>query len=389
MEALEEIIGEETFQGLPGALVDEMIKSAEGLGPKVLEDLEALKALKERARESLKEKNIIRRFVELPQCNPPTTCGVDGAYGIEKMLGYDLVVCTGLAVEGLTPPNESGEWSEPHFEPFMSLERHRDENTVLARALMMCFELQEAIKAPHNIVFIDGSLSTPIIYLNQGLSRLGPPDVQEGKLRSALRNRSSAAVEHYSQILTLQRGDHIFVGVPKYTTRNEIGSALEIQEFDDKALITLMLEPGEFIRPLVMSQPEESGWSGWHLNREYLDSEVKEAAAEVEQALSKLHITYYRPTPYTPALRLEFPEYVALNDSRLGQILRAISDQSAIPGLIEPYPLFYADRMAKSIGVSIPAIRQILTSQSVEDYSGKPEDVFFALHGYRTEKGAP
>ncbi|MGC8895101.1 MAG: DNA double-strand break repair nuclease NurA, partial [candidate division WOR-3 bacterium] len=374
---MEEIVGEEAFRGLPGALVDEMIKDAERLGEEVLRNLETLKSIRAKARESLQNKGLMRRVDDLPRPHAPsTTCGVDGAYGVEKMLGYDLVVCTGLAVEGLVPPKETGLWREPRFEPFMSLEKHRDENTVLARALMMCFELQKAVEAPHKVVFLDGSLTTPIIYLNQGLSKLG--DVREGNLRDNLVKKASEAVDYYSQILTLQRCDHIFVGVPKYTTKKEMGIKIGMSDFDDRALATLILEPGEFAGPMDMTQPQESGWSGWHLNREFLSEGTREKAMQVEQALSKIKIVYYKPAQHAPALRLEFPEYVASSEIRLAIVLEAVRDQSSIPGIVELYPLYYADMMAKSIGVSIPAIRQILTRRSVEDYSGKLEDVFFA-----------
>ncbi len=389
MEAMEEIIGEETFQGLPGALVDKLIKCVEEeLGERVLRNLESLKSIRANARESLRNAGLMRRLDDLSRPHaPPTTCGVDGSYGVEKLLGYDLVVCVGLAVEGLIPPQETGFWPEPRFEPFMSLEEHRDENTVLTRALMMCSELQKAVEAPHNVVFLDGSLTTPIIYLNQGLSKIS--GVKKGDLRDKLAEKASEAVNYYSQILTLQRGDHIFVGVPKYTTKREIGSKLGMGDFDDRALTTLILEPGELAGPVDMEQPQESGWSGWHLNREFLREEAHESAVQVEQALSKIRIVYYKPAQHSPALRLEFPEYVASNEIRLAIVLEAVRDQSSIPGLVEPYPLYYADRMAKSIWVSIPAIKQILTRRSVEGYSGKIEDVFFALHGYRTERGAP
>jgi hypothetical protein len=46
-----------------------------------------------------------------------------------------------------------------------------------------------------------------------------------------------------------------------------------------------------------------------------------------------------------------------------------------------------ADRMAKSLGSTIPTFRQAATLQIAQSYQGDLSDVFFGMHGYRTESG--
>ena len=68
-------------------------------------------------------------------------------------------------------------------------------------------------------------------------------------------------------------------------------------------------------------------------------------------------------------------------------VLRGIKEQSAVASMLEPYPLYMADRMAKSLAGAIPAFRQVATQRISEDYDGDIGEVFFAMHGYRSEGG--
>lgn len=55
--------------------------------------------------------------------------------------------------------------------------------------------------------------------------------------------------------------------------------------------------------------------------------------------------------------------------------------------MLEPYPVYLADRMVKSLTRAIPAFRQITTQRISERYTGDIAEVFFAMNGYRSETG--
>jgi len=59
------------------------------------------------------------------------------------------------------------------------------------------------------------------------------------------------------------------------------------------------------------------------------------------------------------------------------------------PGVMEPFPLYMADRMVKHIGAAMPALRQNATTALTEDgiEAFDMDNVFFSLHGYRSESG--
>jgi hypothetical protein len=55
--------------------------------------------------------------------------------------------------------------------------------------------------------------------------------------------------------------------------------------------------------------------------------------------------------------------------------------------MLEPYPIYLADRTVKSLSRAIPAFRQVTTQRISEKYPGKIGDIIFAMHGYRSESG--
>jgi len=54
---------------------------------------------------------------------------------------------------------------------------------------------------------------------------------------------------------------------------------------------------------------------------------------------------------------------------------------------MEPYPLYIADQMVKHLGRAIPAFRQTATRRMTELHQGDIGEIFFNIHGHRTETG--
>jgi hypothetical protein len=156
---------------------------------------------------------------------------------------------------------------------------------------------------------------------------------------------------------------------------------------DDRGLLSFILEPGEFTRPIPLQKPEQP----WHLNTEVLLDQGKDSLIQLESriidALYNLHVVYYRPYAWMPALRIEVNRSVAENPHQLALALQAVHFQSGAPAIMEPYPLYMADRMVRHLPRAIPTVRQIASQYVAETYSGKIEEIFLGLHGYRSESG--
>jgi hypothetical protein len=196
-------------------------------------------------------------------------------------------------------------------------------------------------------------------------------------------------LEAYKEILEARRSDRYWVAVPKYTTRREIGEALGWPDaYDDRGLLSSVLEAGEYTKPIELIQPKDP----WHINTAALnpttDREVVNLAQDIPSRLANIFVTYYRPYTWLPAFRLEIAQSIAQIPSRLNTVFVGLKHQCGSAAIMEPYPLYMADRMVKHLAKSVPAFRQIASQRLAEKYEGDISEIFFNLHGYRTESGA-
>jgi len=375
-----EKIVDHPFDELPEALVEEMLNQCNSLGEKLSNSFRRLYETKNENRKKLTSQRLLKRDTEISSApTHPTTCGVDGSYAIEKLLSTDMTAFAGVAVEGLTPPTEKRFWPKPHHLSKVLAIPHSDSTTVVVRAIMMCMELELAAKAPHDVIYLDGSLTTPFIYLNQALNKV--EEVPES-LSSLLHERLRVALDSYKEILLSIRTDKMFIGVPKYTTRKEITQKiLKISEYDDRGFLTFVLDTGEFVGPLPIEKPQ----SRWHIDKPPAD--LKKIINEIIDALDNLHVVYYRPYDHFPALRLEISQSIATNSHRLAILFESLKLQCSMPGIMEPYPLYLADRMVKHLGTALPAIRKTTTQEMSLKWEEPLGNIYLAMHGYRTEWG--
>ena len=376
-----------TFADLPAALVDEVLDQTTAIAHDLLTSFQDVRAERQAMRKGLEESGLLTTESALGYPPLPTTCAADGSYAIERLLTTDLAAAAAVAVEGLAPPSETRYWPVPRHESFVAAEPHHEDTATVLRAVMLGEELQLLTAAPHDLLLFDGALTLPIIYFNQALSKASGLLQQ---LRSARRfvDECPRYLDAYLRILRSERSDRHFAALPKYSTRRELGRELNWPDtYDDRGLLTLLLNAGELTRPRPLERPS----SPWHLNAQGLPDAVRtkavELTAEIESAIGKIHVFYLKPQEWLPALRIEVASSVATNTQRLAIVVQGIKHQTATPSMLEPYPIYLADRTAKALARAIPAFRQVTTQRVAESYSGDIGEVFFALHGYRSESG--
>jgi len=371
---------ENPFDELPEALVEEMLNQCDALGENLSKSFRTLYEKKNDFRRKLIEQKLLKNDAEISSApTHPTTCGVDGSYAIEKLLSTDMTAIAGVAVEGLAPPTEKRYWPKPHHLSEILTTPHSDSTTVVARAIMMCMELDLAAKAPHDVIFLDGSLTTPFIYFNQALNKA---DEVSDSLSSLLHERLKIALESYKEILLSKRTDKMFVGMPKYTTRREITQKiLKTDGYEDRGFLSSVLDAGEFVGPVEIQKPP----SRWHIDRQ--PANLKSIISEIIDALENLFVVYYRPYNHSPALRMEISQSVRTNMQRLAILFESLRLQCGAPGVMEPYPLYLADRMVKHLRTALPAIRKTTTQEMSLKWEDSLGNIYLAMHGYRTEWG--
>jgi hypothetical protein len=368
---------EQPFAELPQALVEEMLSKSEMVGDTLYVSFKEIQENKEKMRNQLLDSDMLRRDSEIGYPAIPTTCGIDGSYGVERLLAIDFVACAAVAIEGLTPPSEKRHWEKPHHVVFIHPQTHNPETGTVIRGLMMEMEMELSIKAPHDVVFLDGSLTTPLIYMNQAINKMA--ELEENELTREIKERFDSFLGFYKTILESRRSDKVWAGVPKYTTKRELGEKFGwASHYDDRAILTSILNAGEFTKPITLGPPSQP----WHLKQP-----TGGINREFDEILRRIYVMYYKPHKWTPVLRIEMASSIATNSSRIAVLLQGLKYQCGTPGILEPYPLFIADRMVKHLGKAIPAFRQTATKRMTELHTGDVGEIFFSMHGFRTESG--
>ena len=421
------------FADLPQAMVREMLGSSRRLAGGLAADVSSMRSMRGSVRESLAP--LLGRDSDLPGPeSPPSTAGVDGSHCAERMLATDIVAMGAVAVEGLgsARPGAAGGgergagrlWPRPrHFVHVESL-AHDDANPVAARAVMAAMEVQLASLAPHDIVFVDGSLATPAIALDIALRQRGggPPSLAryleegegEGEGGEVRFGPIERTLSGYLRMLapdcgiggayspSSRRRQQTVAAVAKYSQRSEICERLGLPNLDDRGLLSLVLDPGEYVGPFTPERPAGRGAPGAAGGRLLSGrvpggSRARSLAEAIADAVNAVRVLYYRPHAYSPAIRLEVGGFGAGRGGerdRTGALLEAVRLQSAGPGLMEPYPVYMADRMAKSLPRALPAMRGIAASamarmwpagQAARGAGGMGvAELYIAARGYRT-----
>jgi hypothetical protein len=386
-----EISDQTPFADLPAALVEEVLCQTSTVAERLLHSFQTIRTDREALRGKLLSSGLVIAESSLGYPPLPTTCAADGSYAIERLLTTDLAAAAAVAVEGLTPPSEQRHWDQPHHRTFIAAEPHLEDTATLLRAVMLGEELRLVASAPHDLVMLDGSSTLPIIYFNQALNKAA--DARQLRCAGEFTEHCVSYLQAYLTILRSERSDKQYVALPKYSTRREFGRELDWPGgYDDRGMLTMLLNPGELTRPRLLEHPRGAeGNLTWHLGTHRLPPEIRRRAEELADgilsALGLVRVFYYKPQGWMPALRIEVSASVAENTYRLATVVHGLKHQTATPSMLEPYPIYLADRTVKALGRALPAFRQVTTQRLSEQYEGDFGDVFFAMHGYRSETG--
>ncbi|HQD26988.1 MAG TPA: DNA double-strand break repair nuclease NurA [Methanoculleus thermophilus] len=368
------------FNELPEALVEELLNQCGSMGDTLSHSFRNLLDNKGAIRNDLADNGLLKHDSDLlTNQSYPTTCGVDGAYTLERLLSTDMVAVAAVAVEGLTPPSETRHWEYPHHLCEVLPTKHHDKTGLVSKAIMLSMELELANSAPHDVIFLDGSFTTPLINIQQALYTI---DEVDSHLSDILFERMKDTMEAYETVVHARRSDRQFVSVPKYTSHNQIAKILlKDGVYEDRALLSFILSAGEYIRPFPFKVPD-SMWS-------FAEPLLKEMGnlETIIDGMRNLYVVYYRPFIHSPTFRLELPQSVATDRNRLCKVFEAIKLQSGTPGIFESYPLYLADRMVKQMGRAVPAIRKATTQEMLQFWDEAEAEIYLLMHGYRTETG--
>lgn len=336
----------------------------------------------------------IRRAADLPPfLFPPSIAAVDGGAAIEKALGADTALAVAVGIEGLTDA-PSVQWPGVQYAAWQRTLPHEGEaSAAVCRGVMTALELSVLADAPHEVVLLDGSHLTPMIGLNAALG------VGHEGLRTELA-QVFAARNTAETLRTVMKKPEI-VAVVKYDGSRDLshtwlpadvrGPGLGL---DDRTTMSLLLEEGEYTAPqsVALTQQSKSNWTQKRIEALTPADEIREAVrVAVNDVIGQVRdenapgllVTYFKPHVWSPAFRLEIKPAVAQSPERLAAVLSSIRSQVVSPEIREPYPQWVADRMAKSVGDALVALRAAVNYDLADQGFG--EYIAMVAHSYRTE----
>ena len=369
-----------SFLEIPASLVEQMLQKTNEIGEILQSSMANIIRKREKFRLQLEQIGLLDNDINFGNTKPLVSGGVDGAYAVDRLLGTDLLFATAVGVEGINEL-ENGKRIAPNHDVFVYPEKHNPENMISARAIMVEMEIKLAANAPYDIVYLDGSLTTALIHMYKAINFI---ENLNSKSSDKIREDFKDLLIAYKKILDVKDTYKYYLGIPKYTSRNDIGKNLHWPEnYDDRAILTLILDPGEFTRPKLFTSEE-----GWHVRLPYENEELRVLMQQVISGIKNLSVIYYKPHPWCPALRIEMPSATAGDETKLKSILINIKNQCQTPSIMEPFPLYMADRIAKHMAPAIPAYKQIIMNQMTQLNDHNEKDIFFLMHSYRTEGGS-
>lgn len=368
-----------SFLEIPASLVEQMLQKTNEIGDILQSSIHEINRKRQKFRLQLEQIGLLDNDIRFRNIKPLVSGGVDGAYAVDRLLGTDLLFAAAVGVEGMN--EENGKRVLPSHDVFVNPEKHNPENMIAARAIMLEMEIKLAANAHYDIVYLDGSLTTALIHMYKAINFI---ETLNTKSSEKIKEDFKDFLVSYKKILEFQDTEKYYLGIPKYTSRNDIGKNLHWPEnYDDRAILTLILDPGEFTRPKLFTSEE-----GWHVRLPYEDEELKILMQQVISGIKNLSVIYYKPHPWCPALRIEMSSAVARDESKLDTILYNVKSQCQTPSIMEPFPLYMADRIAKHMAPAIPAYKQIIMKQMTQLADNNEKDIFFMMHSYRTEGGS-
>ena len=337
------------YARLPADLLDEILTQVGRVTSEVEQMLGPMVDNRNELREALDTLGWVKM---LDVGAPGTICGVDGGHAHRQTDYVDFLLAVAVGVEGFSGNNRpSPFWKKPQYRWWSHLMTRNPDRENLCRAVMAAQELDILRNAPHDYRILDGSHATPIIGLSMGLSS------QDEEVRRA-------AAEEWKKLDTANAlvklaNDPGIAAMPKNDSSRICAEELQKQagvmvHTDDRSLMSLLLEPGEFLDP----RPDERDvWTGVHLDSpSWPDPETTEAFSAAIYSLRQrnMYFTYFKPDERSPAYRIEIKK--DLSTSGLEGLLATLRNQMATPFVREPYPQYLADRMAKSVGTGLSAL---------------------------------
>lgn len=351
----------------------------------------------------LKGKNLIRKMSSSDFTD--SVVAVDGGLVLEKMTGMDLLLALAVGVEGLTEDKHIDWGSDKNqYISWQWVLPHNEANARLIQGVMFLMELSVLAGSDHEIRIMDGSHLTSVLKINSMLSAKddGAGEEYIEALKLFLLTKYQKVIPDIPNILRTAFSDDRIVASAKYSSSTDVvdthlhDTGIRV---DDKTFFGMGLNENEYLipQPVGRSDKEDNLWGQLHIisnlsidgvDREDFNRLLEDAIQPLktrdinnQHKAPDLFYTYYKPYHDGPAYKLELKRSLAEDTERFEKMLNSLRKQIIFPEIIEPYPQFLVDLIAKSVAGGMYALKEaILLSPNTDVANGK----FNLLRNYRT-----
>lgn len=327
---------------------------------------------------SLRDNGLIQKLDDFEFTN--SVIAVDGGSVMKKLSGADLLLVAAVGVEGLQGKDNGGGWPSGgnQYHHWQTAMVHDEATMRLMQGAMFLMEISVLTGAKYDMKIMDGTHFTPILKINSMLSareeHAGAEYVQA--LRNFLSETYQKIIPDIPDIISgLINDDTIIASVKYSSSRDILDSHLPDSgiTFDDKTFFALGLEENEYTKPLSVGQSQQEQrkiWDDLHIKCNLdideqcqLNKMLEEAIAPIRTKCddqpqeSELYFTYFKPHRNGLAYRIEIKNSLAHDVNRLKKMLATIKQQIVFPDILEPFPQYLADLMAKSVSGGLYAMQ--------------------------------
>ena len=366
-------ISTKTFGDLPDALINELLICASDVGTKAHTHVEAQVRERERLRKLARQLGLVNELPDLSNTPPESVAAVDGSLASKPLASFDLNAAAALAVDGIgsnTDGNNTRHQVAVHSTKPLRYGRE------VTYALMFCMEYNIASKETdiRQTVMLDGAFSTGLIAISKAL--ISAQSHYDELYNDFFDRWTLKTMQIIPEIMTSNR----VIALPKRSSANEFATQTRLfnrREIDTngRSTASLILNANEYSGPFRFDTRSPRTWQ---------TDEFPDFWKQIDALFEELQVVYFKPHTWSHAYRVELPRVIGDDEQRMHSVLDTIKRQCTNPAMMEPYPLYVADRFAKSLARGVNALLDAVRNQVIAD-SVKPEIAHAMLNAYRTE----
>ena len=368
------MVSEQTdiFGDLPDALINELLIRADGVGKTARKHVDTLVRKRDSLRERAVQQGLVKKLPDLSHVTTEPVSAVDGSLVSKRLASFDLNAAAALAVDGIGFKNDG---NNVRHDIAVHVTNPLPYGRVVTYALMFCMEYNIASEEANtrNLVMLDGAFSTGLIAISKALEVDESHD--DTLYKDFFDHWTTKTIYSVGEIMTSDR----VVALPKRSSANEFARTrlFKNREIDTngRSTASLILNANEYSGPFSFDTRRPQTWQ---------TDAFPEFRKQLSSHFEELQVVYFKPQSWSHAYRVEMPRVIADDEQRLHSVLDTIKRQYINPAMMEPYPLYVADRFAKSLAKGANALLDAVRNQVI----GRSENAEIAhvmLNAYRTE----